>query len=298
MDKIIVAGATGNLGRRITRALLQQGADVVALVRHGSASGKVEALRMLGATVAEVDFSRPATVARACSGASCVVSALSGVREVILDAQTSLLDAAVEAGVPRFIPSDYCIDFTRLPPGSNRNLDWRREFKLRVDGAALAATSILNGAFTEMLTGQAPIILFKWNRVVYWGDADQRMDFTTMDDTAAFTAAAALDSSAPRLLRIAGDQISARGLLSAASDATGEPFRLFRAGGLGRLQAVITVARAVFPARTVLYPPWQGMQYLHNMFSGLAVLDPLDNDRYPRTRWTTARDVLARERSM
>ena len=55
----------------------------------------------------------------------------------------------------------------------------------------------------------------------------------------------------------------------------------------------ILVARAVFPGGTALYPPWQGMQYLHNMFSGLAILDPLDNGRYPRTRWTTVRDVLA-----
>jgi NmrA-like family protein len=132
---------------------------VVALVRHSSARGQVEALRTLGATIAVVDFSRPATVASACSGASCVVSALSGLREVIVDAQTSLLEAGLDAGVPRFIPSDYCIDFTRLPPGTNRNLDWRREFRNRVDGAPLAATSILNGAFTEMLTGQAPIIL-------------------------------------------------------------------------------------------------------------------------------------------
>ena len=26
-----------------------------------------------------------------------------------------------------------------------------------------------------------PLILFKLKRVLYWGDADQRMDFTTMD---------------------------------------------------------------------------------------------------------------------
>jgi hypothetical protein len=47
-----------------------------------------------------------------------------------------------------------------------------------------------------MLTGQMPLILFKWKRVLHWGSADQRMDFTTMDDTAAFTASAALASVA------------------------------------------------------------------------------------------------------
>jgi len=290
---IVLAGATGNLGGRIARALLQRGAGLIALVRYGSAPGKVDELRTLGATIAEVDFSSLAALTSACSGASCVISALSGLREVIVESQTLLLNAALKAGVPRFIPSDYCIDFTKLPPGTNRNLDWRREFRERVDGAPLAATSILNGAFADMLTGQAPIILFKWKRVLYWEDADQRMDFTTIDDTAAFTAAAALDSATPRFLRIAGDQLNARELASAASEVTGHTFRLFRAGGLGRLQTVIKVARAVFPASTALYPPWQGMQYLHNMFSGQAILDPLDNDRYPRMHWTTVRDVLA-----
>jgi nucleoside-diphosphate-sugar epimerase len=46
------------------------------------------------------------------------------------------------------------------------------------------------------------LILFKLKRVLYWGNADQRMDFTTIDDTAAFTASAALDPSTPRFLRL------------------------------------------------------------------------------------------------
>jgi hypothetical protein len=35
------------------------------------------------------------------------------------------------------------------------------------------------------------------------------------------------------------------------------------------------------------------MQYMRNMFDGQAKHAPLDNDRYPDMRWTTARDVLA-----
>ena len=132
-----------------------------------------------------------------------------------------------------------------------------------------------------MLTGQMPLILFKRKRVLYWGDADQRMDFTTMDDTAAFTASAALDPSTPRFLRIAGDQLSARELAAVVSEVTGKEFRLFRAGGLGMLGTLIKVARAVAPGENELYPAWQGMQYMRNMFDGRAKLEPLDNDRYP-----------------
>jgi len=294
---IVVAGATGNLGGRIASALLERGAGVRALVRHGTARDKLERLQELGATIASVDLSSASQVTPACLGASCVVSALAGLRDVIVEAQTVLLDAAVKAGVPRFIPSDYSIDFTKFPPGENRNLDLRRDFHQRLDKASIRATTIFNGAFAEMLAGQVPLILFKRRRVLYWGGADQRMDFTTMDDTAAFTASAALDPTTPRFLRIAGDQLSARELAAVASEVTGRTFRLFRAGSLGMLGTLIKVARTIAPGEKELYPAWQGMQYMRNMFDGRAKLEPLDNDRYPGIRWKTVRDVLSESRS-
>jgi nucleoside-diphosphate-sugar epimerase len=290
---IVLAGSTGNLGGRIARALLDRGAETRAIVRRGSAPDRVDALRRRGASIVEVDFGNAAELTAACAGGSCVVSALSGLHEVVVERQTQLLDAAIAAGVPRFIPSDYAIDLANVPPGTNRNLDLRREFHERLDRAPIAATSIRNGMFADLLTGHAPIVFFPLQRVVYWEDADQPLDFTTMDDTAAFAAAAARDPSAPRVLRIAGDVISARGLAEAATEATGRRFRLFRAGGLGRLETLIAFTRAVFPQSSAVFPAWQGMQYLRDMFSGRGKLEPLDNGRYPGMPWTTARDVLA-----
>ncbi|HLA63913.1 MAG TPA: NmrA family NAD(P)-binding protein [Rhodothermales bacterium] len=289
---VILAGATGDLGGRLARALRARGVPVRALVRPGAAPADVAALRAEGVETVEADYARPSDLARACEGAASVVSALSGLRDVVVGAQTALLDAAVAAGVPRFIPSDFAADFTTMARGTNRNLDLRREFRTRLDSAPLAATSVLSGMFTDLLTGQAPILLFRFRRVVYWGDPDQPLDFTTRDDTARYTAAVALDPSTPRFLRIAGDTLSARGLAAAATESTGRPFRLFRAGGLRRLERLIALTRRLAPGEDDVYPPWQGMQYLHTMFSGRAVLHPLDNDRYPQ-RWTTVREVLA-----
>jgi len=249
-------------------------------------------------TIASVDLNDTSQVTPACTGASCVVSALQGLRDVIVETQTALLDAAIKADVPRFIPSDYSIDFTKFPPGENRNLDLRRDFHKGLDKTSISATTIFNGAFAEMLTGQMPLILFKLNRVLYWGDADQRMDFTTMDDTAAFTARAALDPSTPRFLRITGDRLSARELTVIVTEVTGKKFRVFRAGSLGMLGTLIKIARTIAPGENELYPAWQGMQYMRNMFDGRAKLEPLDNDRYPGIRWTTARDVLSASKAM
>ena len=291
--KIIIAGATGHLGGLIANCLLQGGVRVTALVRRGTAPVQAAALKERGADVIEVDYGNEAGLARACEGGSCVVSALSGLREVIVNAQTALLNAAVKAGVPRFIPSDFSIDYTKLPAGSNRNLDLRREFSERLNKAPIKATSILNGMFADLLTGQAPVVLSGLKRVVYWGNADQPMDFTTIADTAAFTAAAALDPSTPRFLRIAGEVASARDLKRIAGEAKGHDFNLFRAGGLGRLQSIIKITRFLFPAKKEVFPAWQGMQYMHNMFTGLPKLTPLDNDRYPNLRWTALKTVLA-----
>ena len=290
---IIVAGVTGNLGERIARALIKRGATVKGLVRKDTPADKRTHLKSLGLELADLDYTSVAAVAEICSGAQCVVSSLAGLRGVILDAQTVLLDGAVKAGVPRFIPSDYSIDFTRLPPGSNRNLDLRREFHAVLATRAIAATSIFNGAFTDMLTGQAPFILARRKRVLCWGDLDQRMNFTSVDDTADFTAAAALDEEAPRFLHIAGDRVSARELVGVMDSVTGQRFKVFRPGPVSLLGLLIKVTRAMMPTTDELYPLWQGMQYMHNMFGGAALPERLDNDRYGARSWTTARDVLA-----
>jgi len=55
---IVGAGATGNLGGRIARALLERGARVRALVRHDTARNKLERLRELGLTIATVDMTQ------------------------------------------------------------------------------------------------------------------------------------------------------------------------------------------------------------------------------------------------
>jgi nucleoside-diphosphate-sugar epimerase len=289
---IVLAGATGDLGGRIAGALRDRDAAVTALVRPGTAPERLATLTARGVTVVEADSRDIGAMAAACKGAACIVSALSGLRDTIVSGQGRLLDAALRAGVTRFVPSDFAADFTKVAPGSNRNFDLRREFHDRLDATAIRPTSILNGAFAEMLTGPAPIIIKPLRRVLFWSDPDQELDFTTMDDTARFTAAAVLDDSAPRVLRIAGDQVTARGLVGIMAGITGQPWRLMRGGSIGRLGTIIKLARFVAPGRGELYPPWQGMQYLHNMFSGQAKLSPLDNERYPM-RWTGVREVLA-----
>ncbi len=292
MKKIIlVAGATGNLGLRIVKALSGRDAEVRVLVRSDSNIEKIKILEQLGAIVYKVNDWNLKELTTACLGVSCVVSSLAGLREVVIDAQKVLLDAAVAAGVPRFIPSDYSLDFTKFSYGENRNLDLRREFHEYLDKSPIASTSIFIGAFADMLTDQMPVILFKQKLILYWGSADYRWGFTTIDNTAEFTANVALDTSTPRYIRVAGDLINPKEIKAVATEVIGEKFRLFRTGGKGLLGIIIKIARK-FGSEQELYPAWQGMQYMHNMIDERSKIDTLDNARYPQMQWTSVKEVL------
>jgi uncharacterized protein YbjT (DUF2867 family) len=293
MKKIIlVAGATGDLGGRIVKALVATGAQVRAVVRTSSDPEKIQKLEKMGVEVVKIDTSNLAEMTATCKDVACVVSALAGLRDVIIDAQKVLLDAAVAAGVPRFIPSDYSLDFTKFHDGENRNLDLRREFHTFLDKAPIAATTIFNGAFMDMLTDQMPLILFKQKRILYWGNIDHKMGLTTKDNIAEYTANAALEAATPRFLRIAGDLISPKEVRKVMEELTNTPHSFFRPGGPGLLSTIIKIARFMAPAKNELYPAWQGMQYMRNMIDDRSNLVTIDNNRYPNMRWTTVKDML------
>ena len=197
-NQILIAGATGDLGGRIAKALTAKGAKVKAIVRADSKKAAVDALKAGGVETVEVGLKDHAALAEACKGATCVVSALAGLRDVIVDAQGLLLEAAVKAGVPRFIPSDYSTDFTKLPDSENRNFDLRKEFAAMLNKAMITPTSIFNGGFAELLRYNIPLLDHKNKTIAYWENPDWKIDFTGMNDTAAFVAEAALDVTAPR----------------------------------------------------------------------------------------------------
>lgn len=293
MDKVIlVAGATGDLGSKVCIELKRRGAVVRAIVRPESKSANISRLRDMGVEIIQTELSDISGLVAACEGASCVVSALAGLHDVIVTAQSHLLQAAIKAGVPRFIPSDFCTDYTKLQPGDNRNFDLRKTFQSIIDQSDIRATSIFNGAFTHVLKYDIPLLNTKEHRIEYFtGKLDWRIDFTTVDDTAAYTAAAALDDSTPRYLRIAGTQISPLELADVAKQLFGSSFDLKERGTLEAFSSYISQVRKEQPeGEHALYPVWQQMQYLYSMFA--AQHTEIDNNRYPGIAWQSIATAL------
>ena len=106
---ILIVGATGELGGRIARSLLDRGERVRALVRKGSNSGELE---KAGVELAFGSLTEPATLTAAVAGAETVLTTASasarggGAEEIeAVDGRGTrdLIDASREAGVDRFV---------------------------------------------------------------------------------------------------------------------------------------------------------------------------------------------------
>lgn len=292
MKTIVVAGATGNLGQKICFELKSLGAEVRALVRPGSHADTVKALEEKGIIIVEADFNSMSALESACKGASCVVSALAGLKDVMVEKQTMLLEAAINAGVPRFIPSDFCTDYTQLPEGCNRNFDLRKKFAEIIDHRTIQATSIFNGAFSYVLQYDIPLFNTKHKTIGYFeGKSDWKIDFTALEETAAFTACAALDDNAPRYLRIAGFRISPEELIILGEKIYNTDFQPQNLGSQDEFLDTINHIRQEHPeSENELYPAWQQMQYLYSMFA--AHHQHIDNEKYSVIKWTGAEEAL------
>ncbi|MCP2342077.1 NmrA family NAD(P)-binding protein [Actinomadura rupiterrae] len=196
---------------------------------------------------------------------------------MIVDGQAALARAAAKAGARRFVPSDFAVDVTKLEDGDNFMIDWRRRAAAEYADAGLEVVSVLNGAFYEVMVGFMGLIDWERGVLEHWGDPDQPLDLTSVADTAAFTAAVALDPTATGTQRFAGEVLSTRQFHQAVQDGSGRTLELRHLGTADELRAEI--ARRA--SRTQNPFDYVALQYQWCMVTGKGKFDVLDNGRYP-----------------
>ncbi len=290
---IVIVGGTGNLGGQIIPHLINKKVQVKVLVRESTSAEKLKVLQNIGVEVVVVNYNNIPELAKACIGASCILSVLSGLKNVIVDTQKNVLAAAIQAGVPRFISSDFSIDHRHLITGNNRNLDFRKEFYAYINTQPIAATSIFNGAFMDLLKTDMPLVLKKQKRILCWGNPNIKMEFTHTKDVAAFTAQACCDNTSPRNLFIAASQLNATDFVQIMSTIDNSTYKLFRPGSIGLFNNIIKLTKFFTGGSKELYPPWQGMQYMRDMMEGNIQLQPTyDNNKYGNLNFLQVPDFM------
>jgi nucleoside-diphosphate-sugar epimerase len=289
MTTVLVAGATGSLGSLIVKNLLDRGADVRALVRKSSVD-KLTAHPNLTPCVGDLTDGADA-LAHHVDGVEVVVSAVQGGPEVIIDGQRELLRAAERAGVHRMIPSDFSINLYGYGYGVNILSDLRRVFADSFATSTVARTSVAVGAFPEYFLGAVHEVLDPAaGTFSVWGDGTRPIDITTIPDTAAFTAAIALDPrTAGRDVHVVGQQLSMLELRNEVEAASGRQWNLVRKGTLQDLRA--EVVRRQFTASSPL--EYVALQYQVAMFDGTASLRDVRNADYPDVMPTSVAAYLA-----
>jgi nucleoside-diphosphate-sugar epimerase len=295
---VVVAGASGKLGRLVVEALLASpGVRVRALVRD---LAKPEAASLAAERVERVAFdaarASDAERAAAVAGAWAVVSTLQGGPDVIIDAQLALLRAAKAAGARRFIPSDFSYDFFGLPEGMNINSDWRRALGVAARSettATFEVVHVMQGIFADRaVLGFLGLYDGQQNVVRYWGDGKTPIDWTTWEDTARFTAAAALDDrQVPERLFVRGDRMDTLQFARAIEAAYGRAPTLERLGSIEELEAETARRLAAEPQNMFA---WLPLMYARGVFSGKALLGAPHNERYPDVQAETVLQAMKR----
>ena len=172
-----------------------------------------------------------------------VVSALQGGDDHIVDGQLALARAAHEQGAWRMIPSDFALDLFAATPGEHPAFDRRRRADDAIAGVGIEHLHVLNGAFFDGMVNMG--FDHDARTVSYWGTGDDEFETTTIEDTARFTARAALD---PDLVSgpfpIIGDRVSPNTMTDTVERITGEHYTRRSQGTVEDLRALLADVRS------------------------------------------------------
>ena len=138
----------------------------------------------------------------ALKNASAAVCCYLGDDELMIDGQKLLIEACIAEGVPRYIASDWTLDYRSLNYGDHPSKDPMKRIQEYLERRQdkIKGIHIINGCFMETFWAFAGSWDSKGQAFRYWGDGNEEWDLTTYSDSAHFTAEAALDEEASGFL--------------------------------------------------------------------------------------------------
>lgn len=245
--RVLVAGATGYLGRHAVRELKARGHHVRALARG---SARLASLRGTADEVSAADATDRQALAGCCDGMDAVVSAVGLVGkgggqtcwDVDYGANRNLLDEARRAGTGTFV----YVSVVRAPALEKLQLvRAKRAFEQALRDSGLEHTVLLpNGYFSDF---DAYLDMARKGRVYLFGDGGFRINPVDGADVAA--AAADALTSAAREVEIGGpDVLTHEQIAYQAFHALGKPPRITRIPA-GLLTTALSLTRRLTPLR-------------------------------------------------
>jgi len=232
-DRIIISGASGNLGGLTVKALLARGVPASRLILVSRTPEKEAEYAKLGASVRFGDFTKPESLAAAYAGGTrMLLISVGGTKEA--PATTLLkraIDAAKAAGVKQIAYTSY-IGISRGDVEGLAANHQQTETDLKASGVAW--TMLRNSIYMDGLVAQAARMVADGKAVIPPNESP--IGYITRADCAAAAAAVlatsghenkAYDVTGPELLGV-------REIAAAATAATGKPIDVVQGGADAR----------------------------------------------------------------
>ncbi|KAL2802584.1 nmrA-like family protein [Aspergillus granulosus] len=289
--KIGIAGITGKFARRLVARLLEAGDDTLTIKGYCRDPTKLSEpiasdtrIQLIQGTAFDTD-----AIATFVQDCDVVVCCYLGDDKLMVDGQKLLIDACEVAHVPRYVASDWALDYTKLKLGELFPKDPMIHVKSYLDEKnkeghrSVAGVHILIGGFMEPIFSPFFNILdVESNTFRYWGEGDGVMEGTTYDDAARFTAKVVLDPQAKGVLKFVGGRSTIREIAKAYEETYGVPAKLERRGSLDDLYRTMHDLRAKSPQDIYSY---MSLFFYYYWINGQTFVGPdLDNSRYPEVK--------------
>ncbi|KAM0551267.1 hypothetical protein ACHAPJ_008612 [Fusarium lateritium] len=230
--KVAVVGGSGLLGIKVVNSLLNAGFEVTAITRNESSATFPDKV-----TVKRVDITSVDSIKDAITGQDAVVSAAA---TAATGNQKTIIDAAIAARVPRFIPSEFGIPSREyrdtkigsILAGKVRNTDYLIELAQKHDW--FSWTGLSNGLFLDSgLRSDRGFINIKARKVRLVDSGNEPYSTTTLAFVGDAVAAILKkpDETANKYLDIAGVTTTQNEVLKIAEQVTGDKFEVSHISG-------------------------------------------------------------------
>lgn len=193
-----IAGITGKFGRLVAKHLLNNPEVTLRGLCRDPSKVISSIVSNHGVQLFQGDAYDHDKIREFVRGSDVVICSYLGDDKLMIDGQKALIDACETEGVPRYVASDWALDYTKLEFGQlfvkdpMKHVKAYLETKEKVKGVHILVGGFMNPVFSPLFN-----ILDAQNNVIkYWGEGTEPWEGTSYENAAQYTAAVAADPQA------------------------------------------------------------------------------------------------------
>lgn len=176
---VAVAGGTGSVGKAIIETLVSSNFEVTLLVREEKPSPFGPSVK-----TTKVDYDSHQSLVSALQGIDALISVMGGAG---LHTQPALVDAAIEAGVSRFLPSEFGantdVPLTGQIPIFHRKVEFREWLaKKAAENPSLSYSFVVQGPFFDYCVSAGFFADLKNQEITLYDGGENKFSTTCLSD--------------------------------------------------------------------------------------------------------------------